>query len=74
MEEILILSMALCIGLAVIGYALKAWPITFISSIGWVVLACEIYEEYESFLALGLMIMIAISQVILVKDKGRYNG
>jgi hypothetical protein len=68
MEEILILSMALCVGLAVIGYALKAWPVTFISSIGWVVLACEVYSQYESFLALGLMIMLAISQVILVRD------
>jgi len=68
MEEILILSMALCVGLAVIGYALKAWPVTFISSIGWVVLACEVYSQYGSFLALGLMIMLAISQVILVRD------
>ena len=68
MEEILVLSMALCVGLAVIGYALKAWPVTFISSIGWVVLACEIYSQYESLLALGLMIMLAISQVILVRD------
>lgn len=68
MDEILILSMALCVGLAFIGYALKAWPVTFISSTGWVILACEIYEDYGSFLALGLMIMIAISQVILVKD------
>lgn len=68
MEEILVLSMLLCVGLAVVGYVLKAWPVTFISSIGWVVLACEIYNEYESFLALGLMIMLAISQVILVRD------
>ena len=68
MEEILVLSMALCVGLAALGYALKAWPVTFISSIGWVVLACEVYSQYESFLALGLMIMLAISQVILVRD------
>lgn len=70
MEEILILSMLMCIGLAVVGYAQKAWPIAFISSIGWVIIACEIYTQYESWLCLGLMIMLAFSQVILVRDEG----
>lgn len=62
--------MLLCVGLGIVGYAMKAWPVVFISSIGWVIIACEIYTQYESWLALGLMIMLAFSQVILVRDEG----
>lgn len=70
MEEILILSMLLCVGLAIVGYAEKSWPVVFISSVGWAILACEIYSQYDSFLAFGLMVMLAFSQIILVRDKG----
>ena len=69
MEEILILSMLLCVALSIVGYGLKAWPVAFISSIGWVIISCEIYMEYESWLATGLMIMLAFSQIILVRDE-----
>lgn len=68
MDEMLILSMLMCVGLAVMGLKMKMWPVTFISSIGWVIIACELFQETESWLALGLMVMVAISQIILVKD------
>lgn len=62
--------MILCVGLGIIGYGLKAWPVAFISSMGWVIIACEVYTQYESWLALSLMIMLAFSQVILIRDAG----
>lgn len=71
MDEMLILSMLLCVGLAVMGLKMRMWPVTFVSSIGWVIIACELFNETESWLALGLMIMVALTQVILVKDKER---
>lgn len=71
MDEMIILSMLLCVGLAVMGLKMRMWPVTFVSSIGWVIIACELFEETESWLALGLMIMVALTQVILVKDKER---
>lgn len=71
MDEMLILSMLLCVGLAVMGLKMRMWPVTFISSIGWVIIACELFNQTESWLALGLMIMVALTQVILVKDKER---
>ena len=69
MEEMLILSMLLCVALGIVGYAAKSWPVAFISSVGWAILACEIYSQYDSFLAFGLIVMLAFSQIILVRDR-----
>ncbi len=68
MEEVIILSMLLCVGLGAIGLKMRMWPIAFISSIGWVIIAIQLYETYESWLVLALMIMMAFAQVILVRD------
>lgn len=68
MDEMLILSMLLCVGLAAMGLRMRMWPVTFVSSIGWVIVAITLFEETGSWLALGLMIMVALTQVILVKD------
>lgn len=71
MDEMIILAMLLCVGLGALGLRMRMWPIAFVSSIGWVIIACQLFEQSRSWLVLGLMLMIAFTQVILVKDTER---
>lgn len=67
--EMMILAMLLCVGLAIIAYVMRMWPITFISSMGWVIISMQIYDEYEDMLVVGLILMLAFSQIIMTRDK-----
>ena len=69
MDEMMILAMLLCIGLAGIGLKMKMWPVTFISSMGWCIISIHLFSENQDYLVLALMLMVAISQVIMVRDQ-----
>lgn len=65
----MILAMLLCVGIAAIGLKMKAWPITFVSSIGWVIISMRLYQDTQEPLVMALIIMLAISQVFLIKSE-----
>ena len=69
MDEMIILAMLLCVGIAAIGLKMKTWPVVFVSSIGWIIISMRIFEAYQDYLALALMIMVAIAQVFLIKSE-----
>jgi hypothetical protein len=69
MDEMVILSMLLCVGIAAIGLRMKVWPVTFVSSIGWVIIAMQVYQTYGNMLVLALMIMVALAQVFMIKSE-----
>lgn len=73
MEEMIILAMLLCVGLAALGLKMRIWPMAFVSSVGWVIIAVRVFEESNDWLVLGLMIMVAIAQVLLVKEADRWR-
>lgn len=68
LEEVTILAMIICAGLALIGYHMRMWPVTFISSLGWLVIAMQLFEETDSYLVLGLLLMLSITQIICVRE------
>lgn len=69
MDEMVILSMLLCVGIAAIGLRMRTWPVVFVSSIGWVIIAMQVYQTYENMLVLALMIMMALAQVFMIKSE-----
>lgn len=69
MDEMVILTMLLCVGIAAIGLKMRIWPVVFVSSIGWVIIAMRVFDEYQDYLALALMIMVAIAQIFLIKTE-----
>lgn len=69
MDEMIILAMLLCVGIAAIGLKMKVWPVVFVSSIGWIIISMRIFEAYQDYLALALMIMVAIAQIFLIKSE-----
>lgn len=66
LDDITILAMLLCVALAVIGFKFRSLPVMVMSSLGWVILAIQLYQEFESVLVLALMMMVAIAQTIMV--------
>lgn len=70
MEEMMILSMLLCVGIAGIGLKMKVWPVTFVSSIGWVIIAMQLFQDTEDYLAMALILTVAFTQIFLVKLGG----
>lgn len=68
-SEMMILAMLLCVGLAILAYAMRMWPIAFISSMGWVIISLRLFQEQEDYLVTGLILMLAIAQIIMIRDK-----
>lgn len=68
MEETIVLAMILCVGLTIIGYVMKMWPVTFISSLGWAIVSIQIFQDTGDYLILGLMVTLAIAQIVMVRD------
>lgn len=64
-SEMTILAMLLCVGIAVMGLRMKIWPVTFVSSLGWVVIGLRLFDQDQDFLVLALVVMAAISQIIM---------
>lgn len=64
-SEMTILAMLLCVGIAVMGLRMKIWPVTFVSSLGWVVIGLRLFAQDQDFLVLALVVMAAISQIIM---------
>lgn len=66
-DEMMILAMLLCVGIAAIGLKMRLWQVTFVSSIGWVIIAMRMFNTYEDYLVLALMLMVALSQIFMIR-------
>lgn len=69
MDETMIFAMVLCVGIAVVGYLMKTWPVVFVSSAGWIIVVLRYFEETGDFLLVALVMTLAIGQVFLVQSK-----
>lgn len=67
MNEVLILSMILAAGLAVMGFKFRSVPLLVISSLGWVLVSLELYDAYaaDAMLPMALLWMVAFSQILM---------
>lgn len=63
----LIIAMIVSGALSLMGMRYRAKPLIFISSLGWMISALQIYEQTQEFLPLGLLLMLSIGQFMLVK-------
>ena len=67
--EMMILAMLLCLGLEILAYIMKMWPVSFISSMGWVIISLQLYQESEDLLVTGLILVLAVAQIIMIRDR-----
>lgn len=57
------------IGLAVVGYKMRSLPVMFISSLGWLISALQVYAQTEEVLPMALLLMLSVSQFFLIQSK-----
>lgn len=69
MTEGLILAMLVSLALTILATKTKSLPIMFISSLGWLISALQAYEQTAELLPLGLMMMLALGQFIMIKTE-----
>ena len=68
-SEMIILAMLLCLGLEILAYIMKMWPVSFVSSMGWVIISLQLYQESEDLLVTGLILVLAVAQIIMIRDR-----
>lgn len=61
-----IFAMLLCLFLAYIGYKMRSWTFTVISSLGWLIIGLNIYQATEDSLIFCLIFAIAVGQAFLI--------
>lgn len=57
------------IGLAVVGYKMRSLPVMFISSLGWLISALQVYSQTSEVLPMALLLMLSVSQFFLIQSK-----
>lgn len=67
--EGLIIALIVSAALAFMGVWKKSQPLIFISSIGWMISALQIYDQTAEPLPMVLMLMLAIGQFIVLKGE-----
>lgn len=68
MTDALILALILSGMLTLLGYKLRSRPVSIVAGFGWVISSFYAYDELSSLLCMALLLMIAITQVFLVRD------
>ena len=65
------LILSLLVSLLLLGLSLKmrSLPIAFVSSLGWLVCALQVYEQTGELLPMGLLFMVAVAQFFLIKGE-----
>lgn len=69
MTEGLMLAILIALALSILAYRMKNLPIMFISSLGWLIAALQVYEQTQEVLPMGLMLMFSFGQFFLIKKE-----
>ena len=69
MTEGLVLAILIALALSILDYRMKNLQIMFISSLGWLIAALQVYEQTQEVLPMGLMLMFSFGQFFLIKKE-----
>lgn len=63
--------LALLVSLLLTGLAIKmkSLPILFISSLGWLISALQVYQQTEEVLPMALLMMVSFGQFFILNPK-----
>ena len=69
MTEGLMLAILIALALSILAFKMKSLPIMFISSLGWLIAALQVYEQTQETLPMALMMMLSFGQFFLIKKE-----
>ena len=67
MTEGLMLAILIALALSILAFKMKSLPIMFISSLGWLIAALQVYDQTQEALTMALMMMFSFGQFFLIK-------
>jgi hypothetical protein len=67
MTEGLMLAILIALALSILAFKMKSLPIMFISSLGWLIAALQVYDQTQETLPMALMMMFSFGQFFLIK-------
>lgn len=67
MTEGLMLAILIALALSILAFKMKSLPIMFISSLGWLIAALQVYDQTQETLPMALMMMFSFGQLFLIK-------
>ena len=67
MTEGLMLAILIALALSILAFKMKSLPIMFISSLGWMIAALQVYDQTQEALPMALMMMFSFGQFFLIK-------
>ena len=67
MTEGLMLAILIALALSILAFKMKSLPIMFISSLGWLIAALQVYDQTQEALSMALMMMFSFGQFFLIK-------
>lgn len=63
------LAMLVSLALTILAVRMRSLPIMFISSLGWLISALQVYQQLDEMLPMGLLLMLAFGQFFLVNPE-----
>lgn len=69
LTEGVLLAMGVSLLLLVLGMKMRALPLIFISSLGWLISGLQVYQQTEEVLPMILLMMLSFSQFFLVRSE-----
>lgn len=67
LSEGLIVAMIVSASLSMMGIWKRSQPLIFMSSLGWMISALQIFQQTSELLPMGLMLMLSVGQFIVCK-------
>lgn len=67
MTEGLMLAILIALALSILAFRMKSLPIMFVSSLGWLIAALQVYDQTQEALPMALMMMFSFGQFFLIK-------
>ena len=61
------LAILIALALSILAFKMKSLPIMFISSLGWLIAALQVYDQTQETLPMALMMMFSFGQFFLIK-------
>lgn len=69
LTEGVLLAMGVSLLLLVLGMKMRALPLIFISSLGWLISGLQVYQQTEEVLPMILLMMLSFSQFFLIRSE-----
>ena len=68
--EGLIIAIAVCVGITIMGYLNKSLPFMFISSLGYIICGLQIFQQTDEILPMVLLLFFAMGQFLIIRKEG----